>query len=353
MTHKRLITALAFIAFTSVLLFGWLAWRFRHEDQRSQIALIDRLTEAGLLIAREIGPELDRWDEMSGREDKLGALPPGGTLLMFDRDVVHAVRGESLAYYPAVAEPEVRADDRLLRAQAAERSGDLGTAIAAYRDAATSTARTPLAIATSGLGRMLRAKGNTREALAAYDELVQMDEARIDGHPAPLVAYRERQAIFQAQGDSGMSERERARIESALRARMYIIDRPTFDAFATALSPEPYSRPLLARAEAVATELWPRWSATPSGRALAGQGGYAFATTWRPASAGSVAIVATVDVLMEHALEVASRLSTRVALEDVEGRHIWGETPPRGASTTVPLENIGLAARLRLWLKTR
>ena len=158
--------------------------------------LIDRLTETGALIAREIGRRLDRWEAMAARADNLRGLPSGGTLLVFGTDDVIAVRGESLAYYPALPKSEGRADGRLVRAQIAERAGDLDAAITGYRDAATSTARTPRALATAGLGRTLRAKGNTREALAAYDELAQMDEARIEGDPAPLVAHRERQAIF-------------------------------------------------------------------------------------------------------------------------------------------------------------
>jgi hypothetical protein len=350
---RRLIAVLALLALTSVLVFGWIAWRFHQEAQRSQTALIDRLTEAGLLIAREVGSELDRWDAMAARGDTLGALPPAGTLLVFDADAVISVRGEPLAYYPALAKSEVQADDRLMKAQAAERAGDLDAAIAGYRDAATSTARTPRAIATAGLGRTLRAKGNLRESLTAYDELAQMAEARIDNQPAPLVAYRERQTIFQALGDTGASERERARIDSALRARTYLIDRPTFDAFAPALSAEPYSQPLLARADVVATRLWPRWRAIPSGRLVAGIPSQAFASIWRPSPAGSVAIVAPVGVLMERPLAVASRLSTMVALEDADGRHIWGETPPRGDTATVPLHNVGLTARLRLWISNR
>ena len=348
-SSNRLIAALSLIAFTSVLIFGWLAWRFAQERQRSEIVLIDRLTEAGFLIAREIGPELERWEAMAARKDN--ALPAGGTVLVFDQNAVIDVRGEALPFCPAVAEPEVPVDDRLVKAQAAERAGDLDRAIAGYRDAATSTARTPRAIATAGLGRTLFAKGNTREALTAYEELEHMDEARIDNQPAPLIAYRERQAIFQAAGDSAASERERARLATALRARIYLIDRAAFDAFAPALSPEPYSRPMLMRAEVVATDLWPRWRAAPSGRAIAGRDNYTFATIWRPTPAGSVAVVAPVDVLMEQAKASASRLSTALALEDADGRHIWGETPPRRDSATVPLNNFGLAARLRLWMR--
>ena len=291
---------------------------------------------------------------MAARDDNLGGLPPAGTLLVFDSNAVIAVRGESLAYYPAIARPEVHPDDRLIRAQDAERAGDLDNAIACYRDAATSTARTPRAIATAGLGRTLRAKGSTREALAAYDELEQMDEARIyvDGHgqPAPLVACRERQAIFLALGDSASAERERARIDSALRGRLYMTDRRTFEFFAPALGSEPYSQPFQARADAVTTDLWPRWRSTPTGRSLAGRPGYPLATVWRPSRAGSRAIVAPIDVLMEQALNVASRLSTTIALEDSDGRRIWGETPPDKGAASVTLKDIGLSARLRLWL---
>jgi tetratricopeptide (TPR) repeat protein len=349
-----LITVLALLAFASVVVLGWMTWRLYQESQQSRTVQIDRLTETAALIAREIGSEFDRWEAMAAAQTGLAGLPAAGTMLSFSPDAVIAVRGESLAYYPAVAKSEVYTDDRFLRARAAEQAGDFDAAIAGYRDAATSTARTPRALATAALGRTLRAKGNIPEALAAYEELAQMDEARIDpgGHPAPLVAYRERQAIFLALGDSASAERERARIDLALRARMYLIDRPTFEFFEPALGAEPYSRPLLARAEAVATEFWPRWQASPAGRALAGKPDYAVATVWRSSSAGplSTAIVAPIDVLMEQASNVASRLSTTVALEDPNGRHIWGKTRPDQGTASVTLKDTGLSARLLLWL---
>jgi len=369
--RTRLIPALALLASASILVFGWVAWRFYQARNQPLTVEVDRLTETGALVAREIGAELDRWEAMAARDDNLGSLPPAGTLLVFDTNAVIAVRGESLAYYPAIAKSEARADDRLIRAQAAERAGDLDKAIAEYRDAATSTARTPRALATAGLGRTLRAKGNRGDALVAYNELAQMDEARIntiDGHgyPAPLLAYRERQAIFLELGDTASAERERARMDLALRGRLYMIDRQTFEFFEPALGSEPYSKSLLARADAVSTEFWPRWRATPTGRALAGRPGYAVAAVWRPSSAGStsIAIVAPVDVLMEQALNVASRLSTTVALEDFEGRRIWsgggvqGTAPisqaaPDEGSASVTLKEIGLSARLRLWLSNR
>jgi hypothetical protein len=355
---KRLIAALALLASTSLLLFGWLAWRSYLGRQPPPTVLIDRLTETGALVAREIGTELDRWQAMAASEGPVGVLPASGTLLAFNSDAVIAVRGQLLAYYPAVSPPEVPTDDRLLRAQAAERAGDLDAAIAGFRAAATSTARTPRAMATAGLGRMLRAKGNTREALSAYDELAQMVEARVSlhsdpaphGHPAPLVAYRERQAIFLALGDTASAERERARIDSDLRARTYLIDRATFEAFAPALVPGQYSPPLLARSDVVKAEFWERWRSTPSGRALAGTPDHAFAAVWRPSPDGTVAIVAPTDVLMEQAMTMASRLSTSIALEDSGGRHIWGKSPPTD-SATVRLNDIGLPASLRLWLR--
>jgi tetratricopeptide (TPR) repeat protein len=352
--RTRLIPALALLASASVLVFGWVAWRFYQERNQPLTVEIDRLTQTGALVAREIGTEFDRWEAMAASEDNLGALPPAGTLLVFDPNAIIAARGEALAYYPAIARPEVRTDDRLTQAQAAERAGDLDKAIAGYRDAATSTARTSRALATAGLGRTLRAKGNTGEALAAYDELAQMDEARIniDGHdqPAPLVAYRERQSVFLALGDTASADRERARIDSALRGRMYLIDRQTFEFFEPALGSEPYSKPLLARADAVTAEFWPRWRSTPTGRALAGRPGYSVATVWLPSRAASQAIVAPIDVLMEQALNVASRLSTTIALDDSDGRRIWGETPPDKGTASVTLKDIGLPVRLRLWL---
>jgi tetratricopeptide (TPR) repeat protein len=349
-SRTRLITALALLAAASLVVFGWVAWRFYQARHQPLTVEIDRLTETGALVVPEIAAALDRWEAMAASGDNKGGLPPAGTLLVFDANAVIAVRGESLAYYPAIPKPEVHPDDRLIRAQLAERAGELDKAIAGYRDAATSTARTPRALATAGLGRTLRAKGTMREALAAFDELAQMDEARIDGHPAPLVAYRERQAIFLALGDAASAERERARIDLALRARIYIVDRPAFEFFEPALGSEPYSKSLLARADAVTTEFWPRWRATPTGRSLAGRPGYAVATVWRSSATGSVAIVAPVDVLMEQASAATSRLSTAIALEASDGRRIWGDAPPNHASATVALGDIGLSAKLRLWL---
>jgi len=56
---------------------------------------------------------------------------------------------------------------------------------------------------------------------------------------------------------------------------------------------------------------------------------------------------------MEQAMNVASRLSTTIALEDADGRRIWGEAPPDEGAASVELKDIRLSARLRLWLTNR
>ena len=64
-SRTRLITALALLTSTSVLVFGWLGWRWYQERQGSPEVAIDRLTQTAAVIAREIGArdEFNGWSE--------------------------------------------------------------------------------------------------------------------------------------------------------------------------------------------------------------------------------------------------------------------------------------------------
>src|SRR5262245_25789330 len=122
---------------------GFLWWRDLGDRSQIPSALMDRLLASAVATEREIDAELVRWAAMTAGPDNVGGLPLGGPLLLFESPGVARVKGDRLAYYPLVLASDVPADERLERAQATEfKQCDLDAAIAAYREAATSTGRT-------------------------------------------------------------------------------------------------------------------------------------------------------------------------------------------------------------------
>lgn len=308
----------------------------------TRLILSERLGQTAPLIAREIDAELSRW-EAAASPVEASPLPPLSTRLEFGPAGVIRASGELLAYYPVVPSKDVPDDERLRRGQRAEfEQRDLDAAIAAYQEAASSTGQTVRAVALAGLGRCLRTRKKLREALEAYGELTKVEGGRITGFPAPLVASRERQAIFQAMGDVASAERERVNITGDLLARKYIIDRPTFDAFAPALASGEYPADAVARAEAI-VEFWTQFLAARTGRTAGGS----FAAVWRGTAESTVAIVAPIDVLMAPSLASARRLSTDVALERPDGQLLWRANAD-GQSHAIGVPVVGLPFILRL-----
>ncbi|HXT71110.1 MAG TPA: hypothetical protein VN700_15210 [Vicinamibacterales bacterium] len=348
---RRTVAAVAAIAAGAVLLFGWLWWRDLAERSQVPSSLLDRLAASAAMIEGEIDAELRNWEAMAAGFEELGGLPASSTLLVYGRSGVIRVRGDRLAYYPLVLTPAVPADERLLRAQDAEfKQKDLNAAIAAYRDAATSTGRTVRAVATAGLGRCLRSQGKLDEALATYGELEAMPEAYVDGFPAPMVAYRERQNIFRQKGDLIRGAEEAERLAAALVARNLIVEKPAFEAMTPALKVGRF--PLEPLERAVATyAMWPRMRDSASGRAMGRDGEAAYAAVWRPVEGDSRAIVAPVDVLMNRAQAAAATLSVTIALEDAMKIHFWGPRTTASEIATHSLDRIGLAVTLCLWIR--
>lgn len=338
----------ALVAGISLAVLGWFGGRSLLQERRlSRLLLADRLDQTAPLILRELDAELERWEGHAAVEDRRDALPPMATRLEFTAQGVTAVRGERLPYYPAVVPVEVPPDDRLIRAQQAEfDKADFAAAIAGYTEAAGSTGRTVRATALAALGRCLRQQGRIREAFAAYDELAGIDDAWLGVVPAKLVAHRERQALYTSLGDAASAERERASIAADLLARRYIIDRPTYDGFAQALSSDRPPATVLARAEAV-IGLWPRMQNT-SGRTVSGAGETAFAVVWRSAEGRSAAVVAAVSVLMTSSAAIANQLATSIAVEQPDGQVVWTEAAPGEPTAVLPLQIIGLPLTLRV-----
>ena len=334
----------------SVAIAGLLWWRARGERGGLTAVEIDRLAQSEAMIVRAIDAEFQRWEGIASSGDELAGLPSDGTLLVFTPQGIASVRGERLAYYPAVTPPEFPPDDRLIQAEQAENARrDLNAALALYRDAASSTGRTVRAMATAGVGRCLRNLGRNTEALAAYADLATMVEATVDGAPAPLVAHAEREATFRSLGDAASADLERRSIAEALVARDRLIQKTAFDRFASALRPGEFPAPALARAEAVTT-MWLEWKGMPSGRAIAGAREGASAAVWRRIGDQSHALVAPVDVLMAPARDVAGRLNVAISVEDAAGKTMWGTAPARTESITVPIPGTGESVKVRVAL---
>ena len=205
-------------------------------------------------------------------------------------------------------------------------------------------------MALAGLGRCYRNLQQTSEALAAYADLAEMTDAAVAGVPAPLVARRERRAIFAAMGDVASASRERDLLVADLRARSYLIDHPTFNAFTALVPPGILDATELAQAAAL-LEIWPAMQRPPSGRVIGGRQAGSMAAVWRSGKEESIALVAPVETLLAPALAAAERMSVVMGLENPSGQVVWRKVSPGDSSITIPLGGIGLPTVMRLSLR--
>ncbi len=349
---RRTVIVVATFAAGAVLLFGVVWWRDLARRSQMPSALVDRLAESAALIEREIDAELDDWERMANGPEEIGRLPPDGTGLVFDARGVLSVRGEKLAFYPAVAPPQFQPDERLARARSAEELGRPLDALALYQEAASSTGRTVRATATWRMAALLEQLGRHADALVAFGDLTTMVEATVDGTPAPLLGHRGRELMFRSQGDVVSAERERGLIAEALIGHRWMMEKPVFDRFLPAVAPRAYPASSLDRSEAVAT-MWPRFGGSGSGRTVARGGTAGYAAVWRQVEAGRRTVIAPLDALMTRAVAAAGPLSVTIALEDALKIHLWGPKPSGTDSASHSLERVGLPVTLRLWLRER
>ena len=345
--------SLLFVLVAGTLL-GTLAWLWRSlladERQMERTQQTDRLTSAGLLLTREIERTLASWEALAvlALQDE-HALPPAGTaLIVFDTEGVVRTAGVRPPFVPAVPPEPKPIAARLAAAAAAEfRLGDFASAATLYREAAATSHPATRAAALVGLARALRQQRQTQRALAVYDELAGLDDVRVGGFPATIVAHRERIALFRAAGDEHASREETERLTRALLNGTRPIDRATFDMFLESESIAAPEGPAVMLAEA-AYELWARWHQQIEGRGTMLIGNQAVVTAWRTGNGVSAAVVGPSGALMSQVAPLVRELGVHVTMETASGEPVWGAPAPVDRYADRLLRESGLPWTLRL-----
>jgi signal transduction histidine kinase len=352
-TPARLSLLFVLLAGIPLAVLGWLGRRLiqqeRELDRQQRRELLEKSTT---LLTNEIGRSLARWEgaAISGAGTVAALVPPGTVALVFNAQGVTRREGVRLPYVPAVAPAE---NDRWRTALEAAaklefQENDFENAAEAYRRLTNTPDRATGAAALLGTGRCLAKLRRTREALATYEDLAAMHDVPIGGFPAELIARREQVALSRSIGDEAAGRRAVDLFSSALNEGRFVLDRATFDQFTEAVTPS--SRPaadVVALADAV-NGFWPRWQQAVEGRIATIRDGRAIVAVWRRDDHTSTAIVGPIDALLAPVLTVAHDLRVELALDDVEGRPVWGAPVSGNLMTARPLREVGLPWTMRL-----
>jgi signal transduction histidine kinase len=198
------------------------------------------------------------------------------------------------------------------------------------------------------LARNLRKAGDVEQALATYARLAQLDDARLDGVPAGLVARRARCSVLAGLGRTSELRREAAALQADLLRGRWRLTRPVFELhageLASWLGPTTAGDDGRHALSATAEWLWKQWQdARRSGSVVPETSTHAAhgrtVTVLARAEAETLsALLAGPDYVREQWIEPVSRaLETHrvaVCLRDGSGDVVLGAAPRPGSPRT-------------------
>jgi signal transduction histidine kinase len=244
---RHLIVLFLGIALILMSTLAWLGWRLFQQDralerQRVQV----RLEHAADIVTAELTRRL------AGIEDRLARLASipsveipdsanqyaalfcrDAVVLVLDEGELAAYPGGRLPFYP-VAPTRPEADARVFAAgEVLEfRQRDLAGAANVYRGIARSTDPAVRAGALLRLARVERKARRHADALAAYDELAQLDGTALGGLPAELVARHARLAVLDSARQPEELRREADSLRVDVETGRWRLDRAQYEFFA-------------------------------------------------------------------------------------------------------------------------
>lgn len=301
-----------------LVVLGWLGRRtLLQERDIERLSRIERLNQISALLTRELAAEAERWRTAAPKNDN---LPRHASEIVFVPAGIVEVRGEHLPYIPVVAADKPR--DEAARRRVQEELQ---------------------------LAREQRSRKKLQAALATYEQLSSFDRVRVAGFPAPLIAARERSAIFAELGNASAAARERDRIATALSTGQFLIDRSTFDVLASDFEGLKIDAHLAANADAL-IEAWPRLQQTSSGALVIGSNEFATAVVWGEHPSGSTAVIAPADELAEPAMRSATELGVTLTLlpETATARAARTDDTNTIDLVTRSTQDMGLSATLQV-----
>ena len=368
LSPRAIVLAAVSVAVVAAAAFGWLGWRLVQQDealaaQRAQ----ERLETAADLVASAmarsllgIDADLGAWLNGSGEPAQPSAL---AAEVASDREavLVRVRAGDSrvtstppdrLLFDPAAAPDGAGAADphavifaRGDRLEFVDRNYD--AALRAFADIARMSSGDVRAAALVRRARAERKADRTAAALSTYAELADLQDARVDGRPARLLAMHATCGVLEAEGRKDDLSAMAAGFHEAIYSGRWLLPRSLFDLYAAdaarwrtgahAPSGEDAESGTRRRlTDAVAWILAARASggaaAAPSGRLSVGSGDAAVVVAWHAAS-GALAVLAAPPAWIERrrAPDIApalARAQATLTLSDPAGQIVRGEPPP-------------------------
>jgi signal transduction histidine kinase len=348
---------LPFVLIVCVLLvgLGWLGWRVLEQDralegQRAQ----ERLGTGADLVSTTLAGRLSELNDLLGQvgaapEAQQGVLaaaivgPPadGAVILVCNRSRVDVFPPSALLYYPIAPASSPVSPGRFARGELLEyRDRDYVRAAAVYRELARSADRATRAEALVRLARTLRKVDRTDEALATYEELVQLAPVSVDDVPVDLMASHARCVLLEETRRLGPLGTEAAALLAGLgEGRWHLTEGAYRFYLGEALrwlgretDSEAGGTDALALADC-ASALWRDWQGgrldgnRATGRRSEFFHGRPLLAAWRGAGERLVALVGTAVFLERQWLAglqpTFDRLNLQVALTDSDGHPVF------------------------------
>jgi signal transduction histidine kinase len=323
--HGKLLVLVVLLAVLAVIALGALGWGLLRESRAFDAEIRTRQETAGRQIAATLRTSLRRWQTIVQSGDESESVLPAETLLLtFDATGIRRTRGIRIPYVPMAAAIAPPVDDVFAATEDIEYR-EPHQAADAYRELSRSSDTAVRANALMRLAGVQRS--NPRDALTVYNELATMGTQVVSGHPAELIARRERMRLLGALGERDASTREAGLLVQALADGRFLIDRDTFDFYADGL-PAALQQSLqeslrTSGAERLA-QLWPQLSplATNSRSGVDAVGPAVI--VWSSNEAGvTTALIGAIDRLADDLGPAARDVS--FALQDRSGRWALGQ----------------------------
>jgi signal transduction histidine kinase len=254
----------------------WLGWRLLEQERalEAQRRLERREHGADLIVGALREQLVASRQGLVDTSRALEAEAGDAVVVVFGAGPVRAHPSSRLLYYPSShssrsAEPESERQAFLPGERHEFQEEDHAAAIRAFGGLTQSGDLAVRAGAYLRLARNHRKAGNTEPALAAYTRLAELEDIRLDGVPAGLVAGRARSSILAALGRTRELRQEAEELYEDLFRGRWRLSRPVFELHADQLSS--WLGPLNGRKDerralsAAAEWLWERWQGAQTG----------------------------------------------------------------------------------------
>jgi len=351
-THRarlsaQLVGLISAVTLVPLITLLWVGWRLFEQDRVLERQQVRRRVEHGadLLVGA-----LQRSIAASEQQIASGASEmPSGVVAVNIRDgVVEVLPRGRIAYVPQVPSLREAPADAFASGEALEfRQRDLNSAIARFREQTRDEDAAIRSGAWLRLARTLQKANRTDEALAAYRQVIGVDDVAIEGVPMALAARDARCRLLEKQGRADDLRSEASALDVALHAGRWPLIAPQYWLYSadarrwSSADPKRWQEEE-ALAEAVGA-LWERWRTAPphatSGRESLDVGGVSMGVAWQNGQGGLHALVATPRFAESDWLSSASAIlaetQTQFALRDLDGRRVFGAVDAMTGETVV------------------